>query len=108
MDHFIPWALYPMDLGHNFVLADRKFNAAKRDLLAAADHLENWARRNAEYGSALGTEFERAGVVHSLPSTLRVAQWAYGHAAAGGGLTWQSTDELVPLPGDWTQFLTAG
>jgi len=107
VDHFIPWAVYPLDLGHNFVLADRRCNSAKRDLLAATNHLEKWVRRNTEYGSILGAAFEHAGVAHSLPSTLRVARWAYGHAAAGGGLTWQARDALVPLPGHWTQLLIA-
>jgi 5-methylcytosine-specific restriction endonuclease McrA len=26
VDHFIPWSKYPIDLGHNFVLADSKCN----------------------------------------------------------------------------------
>jgi len=24
VDHFVPWARYPLDLGHNFVLADEE------------------------------------------------------------------------------------
>jgi 5-methylcytosine-specific restriction endonuclease McrA len=42
VDHFVPWALYPLDLGHNFVLAHRECNAAKRDLLASEEHLSSW------------------------------------------------------------------
>lgn len=34
LDHFIPWGKYPIDLGHNFVLADRMCNEDKGDLLA--------------------------------------------------------------------------
>jgi 5-methylcytosine-specific restriction endonuclease McrA len=33
VDHFIAWARYPVDLGHNFVLADRVCNNKKRDRL---------------------------------------------------------------------------
>src|SRR5207249_557923 len=29
VDHFIPWARYPVDLGHNFVLADDRCNTKK-------------------------------------------------------------------------------
>ena len=29
VDHFVPWALYPVDLGHNFVLAHAACNSAK-------------------------------------------------------------------------------
>jgi 5-methylcytosine-specific restriction endonuclease McrA len=39
VDHFIAWARYPVDLGHNFVLADRACNNKKRDLLPAIGHL---------------------------------------------------------------------
>jgi len=46
VDHFVPWALYPLDLGHNFVLAHRECNSAKRDLLASEEHLDAWAERN--------------------------------------------------------------
>src|SRR4029077_11815372 len=49
VDHFISWARYPVDLGHNFVLADNKCNGAKRDRLPARVHLAAWAERNAQY-----------------------------------------------------------
>jgi 5-methylcytosine-specific restriction endonuclease McrA len=47
VDHFIPWARYPRDLGHNFVLAHKACNNDKRDLLAATSHLAKWRDRNA-------------------------------------------------------------
>src|SRR4051812_24315384 len=52
VDHFIPWARYPVDLGHNFVLAHDGCNNAKTDLLAV-DHLEHWCLRNEEHGEHL-------------------------------------------------------
>lgn len=39
VDHFIPWSRYPVDLGHNFVLAHNQCNNAKSDYLAAEKHL---------------------------------------------------------------------
>ena len=35
VDHFIPWRRYPLDLGHNFVLAHSACNSSKGDRLAA-------------------------------------------------------------------------
>ncbi len=40
IDHFVPWARYPTDLGHNFVLSHGSCNNDKRDLLASERHLE--------------------------------------------------------------------
>ena len=31
IDHFIPWPRYPIDLGHNFVLAHAGCSSAKAD-----------------------------------------------------------------------------
>ena len=31
IDHFIPWAKYPIDLGHKFVLVCNRCNGKKRD-----------------------------------------------------------------------------
>ncbi len=53
VDHFVPWALYPVDLGHNFVLAHAACNSAKGSRLAACSHLERWLRRNLDYGAEL-------------------------------------------------------
>lgn len=104
VDHFIPWALYPMDLGHNLVVAHRDCNSAKRDLLAAEDHLVTWMARNHDHGTALTTRFEQVGVAHSLPSTLRIARWAYGRTAISGGLTWRAKNDLVELTGAWAEL----
>lgn len=38
VDHFIAWSRYPVDLGHNFVLAHDACNAHKRDFLAYPAH----------------------------------------------------------------------
>ena len=53
VDHFIPWAKYPIDLGHNFVLADS--NGTKRDRMPHFDHLSRWSERNMQYGVQVRT-----------------------------------------------------
>jgi hypothetical protein len=105
VDHFVPWAFYPMDLGHNFVVAHRKCNSEKRERLASEEHLSAWVERNHLLGNVLGEEFNRLGVIHNLPSTARIAHWAYSRAASTSGLTWQQGETLVPLRGEWLELL---
>lgn len=105
VDHFIPWALYPLDLGHNFVLAHPECNTQKRDLLAAEDHLAAWAERNQNYGQELRVSFDRKGVMHNLPSTVQIAKWAYSRAASTGGRTWRAKNEMVDVSGAWSSIL---
>ncbi|WP_109488545.1 HNH endonuclease [Occallatibacter savannae] len=105
VDHFVPWALYPLDLGHNFVLAHKECNSAKRDLLASEEHLSTWVERNRSHGEELGNEFDRLGVIHNLGSTTRIAHWAYSSASVASGLTWQARETLVPLRGEWLMLL---
>lgn len=57
IDHFIPWSRYPVDLGHNFVMAHRRCNQAKRDHLAAPVHLERWIARNDRHRNELEEGF---------------------------------------------------
>jgi 5-methylcytosine-specific restriction endonuclease McrA len=47
VDIFVAWARYPVDLAHNFVLADSRCNSKKRDRLLACEHLAAWTERNA-------------------------------------------------------------
>jgi hypothetical protein len=78
VDHFIPWSRYPLDLGHNFVLAHAACNNDKRDMLAATDHLERWIRRNDAEDKALIQVFSAArfpfdaGLHEYRPLGLRV------------------------------------
>lgn len=105
VDHFVPWVLYPLDLGHNFVLAHRECNLAKRDLLASEEHLSAWTERNRAHGETLGREFDRLGMLHDLPSTARIAHWAYSAVFTTGGLSWKEKQTLVPLTGEWGRLL---
>jgi hypothetical protein len=90
-----------VDLGHNFVVADKKCNNYKRDRLPACEHRAAWTERNARYARQLAEAFERRGIVTELAASNRVAQWAYGQTEAARGLTWVRTDEMVPLDPKW-------
>jgi 5-methylcytosine-specific restriction endonuclease McrA len=63
VDHFIPWARYPVDLGHNFVLADGRCNSQKCDRLPAYDHLAAWTERNTKFGDQIGNAMRERGIV---------------------------------------------
>jgi 5-methylcytosine-specific restriction endonuclease McrA len=105
VDHFIPWSVYQLDLGHNFVLAHSECNLAKRERLASEDHLAAWANRNRAHGESLACEFNRLGVLHDLSTTKRIARWAYDSLSQAGGLAWKSEQTLIPLAGDWANLL---
>jgi 5-methylcytosine-specific restriction endonuclease McrA len=92
VDHFISWSRYPADLGHNFVLADRRCNSQKRDRIPAYEHLCSWAERNAKYGEQLSADFQNRGIISNLEASRRIAHWAYVQpkrlpALRGSGLT---------------------
>ena len=103
VDHFIPWSKYPLDLGHNFVVAHEKCNSAKADHLAAADFLAAWAQRNCQHRSQMADAFSTRGVLHDLPTSVRIANWAYQQTFDAGGLTWVTNEHMVPLPPNWQQ-----
>jgi len=105
VDHFIPWSKYPVDLGHNFVMAHPTCNSAKADHLAAAEHLAAWAERNLAHREQLDEAFDRRGVLHDLPTSVRIVGWAYQQTFEAGGLTWAKKEEMVKLPADWRRPL---
>ena len=105
VDHFVAWARYPVDLAHNFVLADSRCNNQKRDRLPACEHLAAWTERNANYGAQLGDALGRHGIVGELATSNRVAQWAYAQTEAARGLTWLRADEMVPLAAAWRDLI---
>jgi hypothetical protein len=97
-------ARYPVDLGHNFVLADDRCNAKKRDRLSACEHLGAWTERNTRFGDQIGTALEEQGMISELAASIRVALWAYAQTEAAHGLTWLRADELVPLGSEWRRL----
>jgi hypothetical protein len=100
VDHFVPWARYPLDLGHNFVLADGRCNGGKLDRLASVEHLGRWCARNAR--PAWTAALETRALPHDLARTKRVAAWAYAQADRGSATVWQQgRDGLVPLDSHW-------
>ena len=80
VDHFVPWALYPSNLGHNFVLADASCNADKSDLIADVPHLNRWCSRNDRAGRQFEQAFEALGIVTDLGASRGIARWAYERA----------------------------
>jgi 5-methylcytosine-specific restriction endonuclease McrA len=105
VDHFIPWSRYPVDLGHNFVIAHASCNERKSDHLPAAQHLNAWVEQNRNFGRDKSREFERRGVIHDLSTSTRIIDWAYRQTCEFKGLTWVRAKELVPLPANWHDSL---
>lgn len=105
VDHFIPWSRYPVDLGHNFVLAHATCTGKKSDRLAADEHLERWAVRQQILGTDMTTEFKRQGIISDTTSSARIVNWAYNQTYDNHGLTWVRADELRVLRPEWNRSL---
>lgn len=105
VDHFIPWSRYPVDLGHNFVLAHETCNSQKSDRLAAVTHLERWCDRNTRYGEEMARVFQERSIVHDEQASWQITVWAYRQAQAAGSLVWIRGDELVALSPAWEQIV---
>jgi hypothetical protein len=108
VDHFIPWARYPVDLGHDFVLADSACNRAKADFLAGEDFLSCWLERNRVHQHTLAERFNAEGIVHDLPSSELVARWAYGQVATTQGHVWLGGKVLGQLSSEWEEGFAVG
>jgi len=104
VDHFIPWSRYPVNLGHNFVLAHRRCNGSKSARLAAVAHLERWCNRNEAFGSTLASAFHARHLPHDLTATWQIARWAYAQAEATQARSWVTGDQLVALSTTWRSF----
>jgi 5-methylcytosine-specific restriction endonuclease McrA len=104
VDHFIPWSKYPIDLAHNFVLADGRCNGKKRDRMPHVDHLAKWCERNQKSGDQMTVALKEK-IACDLPSANRIAFWAYHQTEMAHGLTWLRGDELSALRGGWQRYL---
>jgi 5-methylcytosine-specific restriction endonuclease McrA len=74
VDHFIPWSRFPVDLGHNFVLAHDQCNKAKSDYLAAEKHLAAWVERNRRHQEELQARFQEAMLPFDWSGTMQLAK----------------------------------
>ncbi len=108
VDHFIPWRRYPLDLGHNFVLAHSVCNSSKGDRLAAVPHLRRWRERNVSALYELPRRFGEAGLVHDLVASTKITRWAYEQVARQSGQVWVRGKEMVRLGGEWEEALGGG
>ena len=107
VDHFIPWARAPMNAIDNLVLADGACNGAKRDHLAAAEHVERWARRARDHAGALRDLAAAARWDHGPARVLGVARAAYLYLPPTSRL-WHGAGAFVPAePARLAQALAA-
>jgi len=107
VDHFVAWARYPVDLGHNFVLADNKCNQQKRDRLPACEHLSAWTERNTKFSEQIADALMERGIISELAVSNCGTRWAYAQTEGANGLTWVRADEMVPLAARWRQLLSS-
>lgn len=104
VDHFVPWSRYPVDLGHNFVLAHKGCNSSKRDFLAATIHLDHWLERNIKYRQVLDEKFSDLRINSNWEISRRIAWWAYDQNEKASGLVWQKKNEFLTLDDSWRQL----
>lgn len=88
VDHFIPFARYANDLGHNFVAAHRTCNNNKRDFLAAQQHRERWQNQNLVVNSQIISNELSAYFHCDADKSLAVSNWAYQVAQANNAKLW--------------------
>ena len=87
-DHFIPRIRCGIDAVENLVLADRRCNTDKRDLLPGPAHVTAWARRNHCHSTALAGVATAARWDTDLAATVAVARSIYNHLPGTGAPLW--------------------
>lgn len=105
VDHFVPWSRYPVDLGHNFVLASQEANRRKKDRLPGRRFLERWLEFCVDKGTKLEIVFEARGLRHDLRASLAVVEWIYGAVERTGGTVWDWNGEVTTLDPGWRESL---
>jgi hypothetical protein len=88
LDHFVPWSRYPIDLGHNFVLADDRCNSAKGAMLAAEEYLERWREQSQRYSGDIQDACVVANIRADFGASMQIADCAYGQALAVEAMVW--------------------
>jgi hypothetical protein len=107
VDHFVPWSLYPTDLGHNFVLSHSSCNSSKSDHIAAEEHLGAWIEQNGVHAEELGARLLEAALPHDFEASMRIAKWAYEQTERAEGQVWVAKDVLRHLGPEWRRLLVA-
>jgi 5-methylcytosine-specific restriction endonuclease McrA len=107
VDHFIPWSRYPVDLGHNFVLAHITCNNSKSDYLAAERHLASWADRNRKCQEELHTRLQAAALPCDWPASIQIAKWVYYQTEEANGQVWVMKNVLEHLKPTWMDYFSA-
>lgn len=77
VDHFVPWSRHPDSGLDNLVAADKGCNNAKRDHLAAADHVARWLDRSARYKTDLEEIAQRRGWERERERSIASARSIY-------------------------------
>ena len=106
VDHFIAWSRYPVDLGHNLVLAHDNCNAQKRDFLAYPAHLERWRASHLERAGELAQRFDSLALPHDGARSRAIAWWAYEQGEAAGAHAWIDAERFVRLDASWRDVLS--
>jgi hypothetical protein len=96
VDHFIPWARHPDNGIDNLVVAHAPCNNAKRDFLAAAEHVERWAKRTRSSEHALDAIAKRHEWNRDAQRTLGVARAMYLRLSEGTRL-WLLEKDFVDV-----------
>lgn len=96
VDHFVPWVRYPDNGIENLVAAHRGCNGAKRDHLAAAEHVDAWVRRSERHKSDLVEIATRAQWDRHPDRSLAVARSIYLRLPDEVRL-WRLAQEFVPV-----------
>ena len=105
VDHFIAWSRYPVDLGHNLVLAHAQCNAKKRDCLAHPAHIESWYASHVERACELAQRFDAVALPHDAERTRAIAWWAYDQGEAAGAHVWLAEERFERLDRRWRAVL---
>jgi 5-methylcytosine-specific restriction endonuclease McrA len=93
-DHFIPRTRRGIDAIENLVLADRRRNNDKRDLLPAPPLVSVWARRNRRHRNALTSLATASSWDTNLAATMAVARSIYSHLPPGGTPLWLGVKDV--------------
>ncbi|MBO2660797.1 HNH endonuclease [Shewanella algae] len=104
VDHFIPWSRYPVDLGHNFVLAHKDCNQNKRALLAAEIHRDAWFEQNIIAHSGLIQQECASFMAADAQRSVAITTWAYQQAHADGSRLWLGINQFVDFNPSYASY----